>query len=278
MLSNRTASQPSRFIISILDAEGVRIPAVSASWGLFDEQGVQIDAGAIVDFNPAEDFVSFDVDATALSLPADAVNAGREIVVYLTGATGDQIEVRDYFLVVSSQPLAVMTNSFVTYPEALAIRTEFSTLLGWDGVDRDQQCRALAQAFRNLCRMSYKVPGYNGTIDNQDKAYWGLGSDEGIFWDRGGRRVRVSTLTPEEFSLLPAAFKRALKRAQLAEASVLLGGDAIGDKRRAGLISETVGESSAFFDSKPYLNLPISKQAYQEVQRYVYLKVGIRRA
>lgn len=278
MLANRTASRPSIFTIPILDETGAHIDAVSASWELFDHRGVSIDAGVVADFDPALPTVTFEIEGASLALPDGEQTVGREIVVYLTAANGDQTEVRDYFLVTSPQPLALMENTFLTYPEALALRTEFASMAGWDGQDRTRQCAALAQAFRSLCRMSYKVPGYNGTIDNQDKAYWGVGSDQGLFWDRGGRRVRVSTLTAEEFEGLPEPFRRALKRAQIAEANVLLGADPIGDKRKAGMISETVGESSMFFSSKPFLNLPISKQAYEEVQRFVYLKIGIRRA
>lgn len=278
MLANRTASQNSTFVISILDLTGVKIPAVSASWELLDENGEILDAGAVADFDAALDSVTFEVPGSSLSLTAGTSVAGREVVVYLTGADSSETEVRDYFLVTSPTPLSVMNNSFVTYPEALAIRTQFAAMHGWDGVDRERQCMALAQAFRNLCRMSYKVPGYNGSIDNQDKAYWGVGTDEGIFWDRGGRRVRVATLTPKQFRELPDAFRTALKRAQLAEAGSLLGGDPIEEKRRSGIISETVGESSAFFVSRPYLSLPISKPAYEEVARYIYMKIGISRA
>lgn len=276
MLGNRTASQPSTFVIPVTDEAGNKIDGVSASWELFDERGNSIDAGAVTDFDAAADSVSFEIEAASLDLPAGQVSAGREIVVFLNLVDDSVAEVRDYFLVVSPQPLAIMTNSFLTYPEAIALRMEFGQLTGWDGQARTIQSSALAQAFRNLCKMSFKVPGYNGTLDNQKKAYWGTGSDA-PFWDRGGRRVRVATLTAEDFDALPEAFRRALQRAQLAEANVLLGGDPIGDKRKAGMISETVGESSAFFNSKPYLNLPISRQAYDEVQRYVYLKVGVLR-
>lgn len=277
MLANRTASQPSTFTISVLDDAGVIVPAVSASWELFDARGVSIAAGAIADFDPIADSVTFQVDASDLALPDGSSSVGREIVVFLTDSASETTELRDYFLVVSSQPLALMQNSFITYPEALALRGEFAQLPGWDANERTAQAAALAQAHRNICRMSFKVPGHNGSADNQKKAYWGTGA-ESIFYDRGGRRVRVSTLTLEEFDALPEKFARALKRAQIAEADALLGGNPIADKRKAGIISETIGETSAFFQSKPYLNLPITRAAYEEVQRYVYMKIGVERS
>lgn len=274
MLANRTASQPSTFTISVVDDAGNKIDGVSASWELFDDRGVSITAGAIADFDATADAVTFEVDAASLALPANATSAGREIVVSLTLADGDKVELRDYFLVVSAQPLALMQNSFVTYPEALALRQEFGKLDGWDVNERARQASALTEAYRRLCRMSFRAPGYRNSQNNVGYAAFGTGIEETLF---GGNRCRVSTLTLEEFDALPEPFRRAMKRAQLAEADALLGGDPIGDKRKAGIISETVGESSAFFQSKPYLNLPISRQAYEEVKRYVFLKIKIQR-
>lgn len=273
MLANRTASQPSKFTIPTVDDAGNQIDAVSASWELFDERGVNIDAGAVADFDPAIASVTFEIEAASLSLPASAISAGREIVVSLTTADGE-VELRDYFLVVSPQPLALMQNSFITYPEALALRQEFGTLNGWDASERTRQAAALAEAYRHLCQMSFKVPGFRASENSVGYAAYGTGIEETLF---GGQRVRVSTLTLAQFDALPETFRRAIKRAQLAEANVLLGGDPILDKRKAGMISETVGESSAFFQSKPYLNLPISRQAYDEVKRYVFLKIKISR-
>jgi hypothetical protein len=275
MLANRTANQPSKFVITNADEAGNKIEGVSASWELFDERGIPIDAGVVADFDPTADAVSFEVDAVSLTLPAGANSAGREIVVIFTLADGEEVELRDYFLVVSSQPLSLMANSFVTYPEALALRQEFANLAGWDVNDRPRQAAALAEAYRRLCRMSFTCPGVRSNQSSVGYAAFGTGTDEPFF---GGRRVRVSALTLEQFDALPETFRRALKRAQLAEANALLGGNPIADKRKAGMISETVGESSAFFQSKPYLNLPISQEAYEEVKRFVFLKIRIQRS
>lgn len=277
-MSSRTANRTASFSIPLIDEGGAAFVGVSATWELFDARGNIIASDIVPPFAQSDTAVSFEISADDMSLDAGESSSGREIVVYVTVVGGVINEIRDYFVLVSPQSLALMANSFTTYPEALAVRTEFAALHGWDASDRTRQCAALAQAFRNLCKMAYKVPGYNGSIDNQDKAYWGTGTDEGIFWDRGGRRVRVSTLTPDEFDGLPEPFKRALRRAQIAEANILLGGDPIAEKRKSGLISETIGESSSFFDSKPYLNLPISRQAYEEVKRFVHLRIGASRA
>jgi hypothetical protein len=84
-------------------------------------------------------------------------------------------------------------------------------------------------------------------------------------------------MSVESFDLLPAGFLRAIKRAQLIEANVILGGDVVGRKRQDGILSETIGESSASFSDKPFLNLPISRQAYEELRRYIVIRIGVAR-
>lgn len=271
MLTNRTADQPSRFTVQAADDLGNPIVATTAGWELFDERGTSITSGTVAGY--AGGAVTFDVAAEHLTLADGETSSGRELVVTLDTAEGD-IEIRDYFIVVSRNPLAIAQNSFVTYPEALRFRAEFGSLNGWDANARDRHMSALAEAYRRLCRMSFKVPGANMDGTNVNKANYGTGTDSGWAW---GSRVRVSTLDQAGFEALPPKFQHAIKRAQLAEADVILGGDPIGDRRKAGMISETIGESSGFFQSRPYLNLPISRQAYEEVKRYVYLSIGVLR-
>jgi hypothetical protein len=219
--------------------------------------------------------VTFEIEAASLTLPVDVTSSGREIVVSLTQSDGDETEIRDYFVLVASNPLAVAFNTFVTYPEALRYRTEFGSLDGWDVAPRERQQAALIEAYRRLCRVSFRVPGASLDGSNVDRANYGTGTDSGWFW---GSRVRISTLNQAQFDALPATFRHAVKRAQMAEANVLLGGDPVGAKRQAGIVSETTGESSMFFQSRPYLNLPVSRQAYEEIKRYVSLRIGINRA
>lgn len=277
MLANRTAAQPSSFTIPIVDAAGVKIEATSASWELFDERGNSLDAGAVADFDPAKDYVTFEIAGDKLSLPGATPSAGREIVVALATSDGE-IEVRDYFLIVASRPLALMENSFVTYAESLGVRQGFGPILnGWDAtLDVTSRGQALAEAFERLLRMSYKVPflDWQSRVPS-DYAVFGDGTD--LPWDYT-RRVRLRGMSVADFDQLPPDFVKAIKRAQLLEADIILGGDVVGRKRQDGIISETIGESSTYFSSKPYLNLPVSRQAYEEIKRYVTLKIGVARA
>lgn len=276
MLANRTSGQPSRFTIPAVDDVGVKIDATAAGWELFDERGTSIVAGVVSDFDPAATHIAFDLEADDLTLPAGATSAGRELVVFLTTA-GGEIELRDFFVLVASNPLKVAGNSFVSYAEALSLRQSFGNVLdAWDATpDRTQRSQALADAYERLLRMVYRLPLIDPQTQASSYAAYGTGTDD-IF--EAYRRVKLRGLSLADFDALPEDFRRAIKRAQLVEADVVLGGDTVSKKRRDGIISETVGESSSFYSTKPYLNLPVSRQAFEELRRYIIFKVGVARA
>lgn len=122
--------------------------------------------------------------------------------------------------------------------------------------------------------MIYKIPFIDPMIHASSYAAYGTGTDLPFDY---ARRIRIRNLNETQFNALPSKFTRAIKRAQLIEANIILGGDVVGKKRQDGIISETIGESSAFFNSKPYLNLPISRQSYEELRTYILFKVGTLR-
>lgn len=274
MIPNQTANQAAQIAFDLLDASGNVILAVSAAWSLFDQAGTILNSGIIPVTTGATTII---IPLTAIDNTVASGSAGREIQVVLTQINGSTVEINDYFVLIQTRQLELMTNSFCTYPEALAIRTTFGPGLdGWDvNIDSFTRSSAMVDAHERLLRMTYKVP----FVDIQshiasDYALWGTGVD--LPWDYA-RLIRLRSISLPAFQALPAPFQFALKRAQIVEANQILGGDLIANKRREGLISETIGQSSSFFSSKPYLNLPISKQAYVEVQRYVQIKVAIAR-
>lgn len=263
MIANVSAGTDARLTIATVDDAGNAILGVSATWSLYDQYGDIVTTGP-VDSYADNTSVTFEIDKQYITI--DSNTEGREIVVFVKDADGDVTEVRDYFLIVNNTPLEIMVNSCMTYAEALAVRTDFGELAGWDAADADTRAAAMRQAFAHLSRIRFKVPGVSRfnhvhTDELYTKSYFHLQRATRIDWDESN-----------------ADFRRCMKRAQLQEANNLLGGDPIGKKRAEGIISETIGESSMFFRSTPYLNLPISRQAYDEVKGYITLRVDIARA
>lgn len=274
MESNRTAGQSARFVISTLDPAGAAYAVTAASWAIYDEAGASLVTGSVAPADIAASSVTFTVAGTSLVLAAGVPSAGREIVVTITTPDGP-IELREYFVLVSATPLLPFTNSVMSYAEALAVRESFGPDMGgWDGATNHQQrINALINAHANLARLVYSVPHDAARLPS-DYAGYGTGSDT-VFDMR--RRLQLSTLNATSFAALPASFVQALKRAQLVEADTILGGDIVGDKRRDGVVSETIGESSTFFQSKPLLDLPIGRRAYAILRPYISISVGVSR-
>jgi hypothetical protein len=154
-------------------------------------------------------------------------------------------------------------NSFQTYAEAVLTASQFAGLVGWENSSKNMQIAAMQEAWRRLLRVSVELHAFPDTY--QRIAWW-------------GRRVPLARISEDEFRSLPHSFVNAIRRAQLAEANVLLGGDPADDKRQAGIVSESIGESKMFFQSRPYLNLPISRQAYEEIKSFIRIVVQVARA
>jgi hypothetical protein len=276
MQGSCTSGRAATFAIPALDDAGQAIAATAAEWALYDDRGLPIAAGPVSSFVAGADAAAFRIEAEHLTLAADIPSAGREIVVSFETADGP-VEARDFFVLVASRPLVVMVNSFMSYAEALSVRSSFGpTLDGWDVTSSlTMRQGALAEAFERIARMIFAISHLDPMTHASSYAAYGTGADEPFDTTR---RLRLRSLTVEQFDALPDQFRRAVKRAQLMEANVLLGGDAVGKKRQDGVISETIGESSIFFSSKPYLNLPVSRQAFEELKRYVVLQFGVLRA
>jgi hypothetical protein len=263
-----TAGQDGTINVTLVDDNDTAVQATAVSWSLNDAQGNPLGSGTVDGFVAGASSATVALTAALLTLTAPVVGApvpasdAREIVLACTTAPG-VVEVREAFLIVSSAPLQCAVNSFQTFPEAVLLRTEFANLAGWDEATKQMQIAAMQEAYRRLLRVSVELHAYPDTYKRI--AWW-------------GRRVPLSRINEDEFRALPHSFQHAMKRAQLAEANVLLGGDPAGDKREMGIISESIGEAKMFFQSRPYLNLPISRQAYEEIKSFIRIVVQVARA
>jgi len=259
--------QPVTLTVPVADAMGNEIAPSAANWVLFDEDGAEVTSGSVVDPNPVSKKIVITITGEHNVAPVST--AARELVVTFT-VPGGVVEQREIYLIQRSSPLGVMENSFVTYPEALALRQGFGGMFaGWDTSDKSAQCAALIHAYSNLAQLTYKV----GWSDSSRYAGYENGADRFC-----GRVIKnISLLDQSEFQDLPSNFRKALKRAQIVEADTLLGGDTLASRRRDGVISETIGESSMMFSTKPYLELPVCRAAYRELNGYIYRRIGVFR-
>jgi hypothetical protein len=254
-----TAGKPAKISIVLVDDMDTAVDASAVTWTLYDDRGNQLYTGASSGFTASD--AAAVVELTAEQTTIDDPLAAREIVLECETASG-AVEVREAVLFVSSAPLAVAVNSFQTATEAVATRAEIARLDGYDAAAKAQRTAAMIEAHRRILRVALQIP-QAFDINN-------------IAW--GSRRVPLARLTEADFRKLPEDFQRAVRRAQVIEANQLLEINTVAQKRREGVVSETIGEASMFLNSKPYLNLPISRETYEELKQFVVLVVEIARA
>lgn len=166
----------------------------------------------------------------------------RVVEIEITNVDGVK-SVRSFeYLIESADVLAEGENSFQTYPSAILASLSISSLSAWNESSKDDRITALIDA--RLCfgplRFRY------------------------AFGD-------ITTITPSQWHALPADFKAAVCRAQVMQADYLLSRDTRTDARAAGLLSQTIGESSeTYAKGKPIAaSSVLCQRAMRELSRFL---------
>lgn len=161
--------------------------------------------------------------------------------------------------------LAVMENSFALYGRFVMDGAALFNAAGWSNANEQRQVTALIQAYRSITRMSLEYT----PLDKDGK--YDIGNEE-IIDHLDWHQMRAA-----EFEELPADFREALIRAQLLEANELLQGNVYEDRVRAGVRSETIGESSVTFNTS-VRQYSVSRSALQVLGPYIVRSMRLARA
>lgn len=244
------------------DASGAEISPDSASAVLLDGDGVQVaDLGVIDSSGTSHNLI---VPGTHNELPVGERFAIRILEVSIVYSSGT-LKRRFSYAVETNVKLQIMENSFMGYEYAFIVANEFVNKAAWMTADEGTRKTALVDAFNRLTRipMKWNPRDENGNpireIENViDRDLW----------------IEINL---DAFALFPTHFKRALRRAQFVEANALLTGDVIAEKRRAGILSETVGESSVRL-SNGILDFGISSETMDVLTGYLHFDLRIVRS
>lgn len=237
--------------------------AVSYTWRLVDQGESEISPMTTSAPVPGDPEITLQIVAELNTLPDGQLRMLRSVEVYFFNGTNTS-KVTVEYLVEADQTLVVNVNTFQTYGESLLGSYDLFGLTGWGMASKQERMNALVAARRNIAelRFRYVFDSYQNIVEPT---------------------VGVSDLTlisQANWDALPADFKAALKRAQILEADYLLtGGESELDaKRRSGIISETIGESSMFMRSSKPLERSVCKRAMKELSKYVLNRVRITRS
>ena len=192
----------------------------------------------------------------------------RELQYELTLTSGAVVQKSIIYALGETLQLQVMVNSFQTYPNALLVAESMAQLNdGWTLATDAQRRAALAEVYQYLLQPKYKNIDPAGS---QSKVLWGdidyyQGADQVL----GLRHVDLKFVSATDFAGYDSKFQNALYRAQILAADDFLGGDPVEERRRQGILSETVGESSNMYRAGTPLLWKLSRRVLETLAGYI---------
>jgi hypothetical protein len=262
--------------VQLTDKDGNQLTPTGINARVIDEAGVQVVAPFTV--TPSGATATVDVLGPSNELVVGKTSGMRTIKLDVATADGSYSFDESYILKTApADSLAILINSFQTFNQAVLTASEIPNLKGWnnDLITDDDRVAALTEAFRRITQIGFAVR-------------WPIDVDSQTFVSSGdwlGSQTRL--ITPEYWQFMnlnsfntffPEHFRESLRRAQVAEADEHLSGDPIEERRRMGLLSETIKDSSMMFRSGKPLDLGVSSRAFQYLRGYVQMRATLGRA
>lgn len=167
-----------------------------------------------------------------------------------------------------ADPLQVGVNSFMTYRQAQKMAMDMPKLNNWEATSQSQRISALLEAKQRICRLAFDFGQVQLDMTKQDYVVQAAGKPRCVKVG-DGNSVKLEDLSVEDFEALPTKFRTALMQAQLAEANDVLEVDSIAERRRQGLILETIGEVKQMFSSVIPAQMAVSSKAMSYLSRYL---------
>lgn len=261
--------------VALSDLNNAPIVVTDIQASLYDgDDRVLIDFGSLP-FDAGDTSKTIVIPASFNVLGEGDLSVVRILRVNLVTAAGVIRRSHDY-IVEGESRLEILNNTFVTLEAAEALARDMPELRAWHQNTEEQRAAALINAYTRLKRIQLRIC----RPELLDEHHSEMAASEHGRWCNMETVIRPGVwdeLTVDDFLDLPRDFRRALRMAQIAEANEILTNDPLQARHRAGVISETVGESSVMLRGGK-LQIGISDTALRYLGGYVYYQVGVARA
>lgn len=194
-----------------------------------------------------------DIDSlTVEKLGAETINEVRTVEFDIVLKNGNTIGHDVSYILYPRERLIVGLNSFQTQSQAMLTASATHDVDAFITSTPAQRVAGLVEARNRICQLSF--------VD----ATWGQS------YLSNGQHVELHRITPRQFDALTERFKAALRKAQVAEANVVLGGgDVIEQMRQQGLTSQTIGETHETYRNVTPLNMLVSKVTLRYLSEFL---------
>jgi hypothetical protein len=250
--------------VPFLDNDGSPVTPVALAYAVKDSAGE--------DVVPLTAIATLTGTSTDISIPNGLISTpgGYSIELFITVAGGEVLVQEEVFAVQPTVKLQFLVNTFQTRANALYVSGSIPNLIAWMGATKDDQTTALIEAFRRITLLNFFIP-WPEVLDLQNRIAPRYQSHlTPRMWP---------LMTPDIWTIYPDYFKDALNRAQVIQANALLNSDPMADRRRAGVFSEKIGESSLMFKSgvRP-LDDAVSRDAMNALAQFINNRISVTRS
>lgn len=249
--------------IPFVDTNGSALTVDRVTAILYDGEDEEVIDFGEISFDQADGQVTVTIPASYNVLGEGELSAARILRVALETAAGTHRRTHSY-IIESETRLEILNNTFLTVEAAEVLARDNPRLTAWAAADSDRKAAALINAYNRVTRIQlrYKKPAENDVVCAEE-----------VIIRAGG----WSDYTRDDFMAMPADFRKALRLAQLIEANEILTDNPYESRHRAGVISETVGESSIMLRGGK-LELGVTSETLRALTGYVYYRVRVGRA
>lgn len=258
--------------IPFLDLNGEPVTPTGLTVQVYDNLGNVVVQEEPVAFDPSDTYVTYTVPGSANQLGEGVPEGIFTAEIAVETASGTYRGAMSYQLIQSIR-LFPPNNSFQPYENALLIAHNTLRMDSFKAASQHDQIVALRHAYVSLTRLAYTarvdLPDYPRSVC--------LNSYRDACTARHITPDMWAAMTQEYWGNLPVGFRNSLCEAQVIEANHLLTNDPVSLKQEAGILSESIGESSMMFRTRKPLDLGVSKAALRAISRYVNLKHGLTR-
>lgn len=267
-------------VIPFTDAAGNAITVTSAKYRVTNQADTELVAPTDVAVANGDTEATIQVPAALNVIAAGATREIRNIELYCV-TDGNTVVMSQSYGLESTQPLQAGVNSFQTFSQAQLTALDIPNLSAWDAASDAEQVAAMIDAREHIVQLNFNLLNSNVNFGQDSLQYVPEGQYQSSYVARNSLFIfngNLAILNAAQFNNLPERFKKALRQAQVVEANNILGGDPYEEKRQAGLILDSIGESRQMFRSTKALHLPICRRALGYLSYFVTFNKRIGRS
>lgn len=263
--------------VLLTDMQGAPLAVTGVTAALFDGDDVELEDFGSIPFDLADGKVTVTAPAMFNVLgEADRATVRILRVNLLAGVASITRQIA--YIIEAGSRLEILNNTFLTLPAAELLARDNPRLTGWAAADDERKAAALINAYVRLSRVQlrYTLPKPENDVATTVRPYL-IGERDcstDVVIRPGDWGVRF---LKTDFLAMPEDFRKAIRSAQLIEANEVLTENPYEVRHRAGVISETVGESSVMLRGGK-LELGVSSEALRSLTGFVYYNVRLARA